>query len=134
MRFRREGKSLNTDTATILYHCDDFDIMKNNVDILFLVEKRDKTRTQNLTTYDFKVSVISEDEARKLVKKNDPDAEFKFFDKKSDYDIRIRLDGKEADILYEIAHINNTNRRAALMEIISKALCDYENQNKKKKK
>ena len=123
MKFRREGKQLDTETATILYKCRTFSIMKNNNNAIFYIQKlRGKDPEKNRS---YIVRIISEEEARRLVKEKDPSAEFRVFEKQS-YDIRVQLDERQNALLFEMAYERSTDKKKMLMEIIEKTLQDYE--------
>ena len=123
MKFRRQGKQLDTETATILYKCRTFSIMKNNNNTLFYIQKiRGKSPNENRS---YIVRIISEVEARDLVKKKDPGTDFRVFENQS-YDIRVQLDERQNALLFEMAYEQNTDKKKMLMEIIENTLQNYE--------
>lgn len=129
MKFRRNGKQLDTETATLLFKCRTFSIMKNNNNTLFYFRRiagKDPEKTGS-----YKVKCITEEEAKALVKEKDPEANFRLFENK-EYDIRVQLDERQNAILFEMAYAKKTDKRRMLMKIIDKALCDYEKKKEKK--
>lgn len=122
MKFRRSGKQLDTETATVLYKCRSFSIMKNNNNSLFYIQKlrgRDPERTSS-----YKVRYVTNEEAQALVREQDPDVEFQVFEDKT-YDVRLQLDKTQNRILFEMAYDRKVDKYHMLMEIIDKSLCDY---------
>ena len=130
MKFRRQGKQLDTEAATTVYKCRSFSIMKNSANSLFYVKKKYGKDPKFTSSYE--VRLITEEEARKLVKENDPNAEFRVFEKR-DYDIRIQLDEEENSILFEMAYKNGVDKKKMLMEIIKRTLCEYQKEKDSKK-
>ena len=129
MKFRRQGKQLDTDTATILYKCRTFSIMKNNNNTLFFVQKiRGKNPDENRS---YIVRIISEEEAQNLVKEKNPSAEFHVFENQS-YDIRVQLDERQNALLFQMAYEQNTDKKKMLMEIIERTLQSYEKKQSSK--
>lgn len=127
MKYRRSGKQLDTETATILVQTEEFQIMKNSNNALFYV-------SESKTGNGLNIQYITEEQARTLCKEKVPDVEFKVFEKK-DYDIRIRLTKEQNSILFDMAYENKTDKKHMLMELIDKALCDYQDlKNKNQEK
>lgn len=130
MKFRRQGKQLDTETATMLYKCRTFSIMKNNNNTLFFVQKiRGKSPDKNRS---YIVRIISEDEARGLVREKDSNADFRVFENQS-YDIRVQLNERQNALLFEMAYEQNTDKKKMLMEIIEQTLQSYEKQKSSRK-
>ena len=131
MKFRRQGKQLDTEAATTVYKCRSFSIVKNNTNSLFYIRKKYGKDPELKSSYE--VKLITEDEAKELVKEKDPNSEFRVFEKR-DYDIRIQLDEKENSILFEMSYESGVDKKKMLMDIIRQSLCEYQKQKEDGKK